>query len=100
MLDQGYASNHEMEVLGQTTEGMQAFAKRYQISLGDPKLKQMYDYEMSAKRDFASSILTAKNEAKAEMIRSFWANGAPIELIYNSAGLPRSEVDAIIAEMK
>lgn len=54
LLDVGYKNDHELEVLSNMTEGMRAFAKRYKVSLNDPDLRRMYDYEMSAKREQAS----------------------------------------------
>ncbi len=62
MLDKGYENDRELEVLGKMTEGMQAFAEKYRISLTDPDLKRIYDLEMSAKRDQASALYNAKNE--------------------------------------
>ena len=111
MLDKGYESDHEMEVLGQMTEGMQAFAKRYKVSLTDPELKRMYDLEMSAKRDQASAVYNARNEGMVEgmekgrteerrlIVQSMVKNGVPTEIIYKSVAAPRAEIDAIIAQM-
>ena len=42
------------------TEGMKAFAKRYKVSLNDPNLRRMYDYEMSVRRDQASREYNAE----------------------------------------
>ena len=106
-----YESDHEMEVLGQMTEGMQAFAKRYKVSLTDPELKRMYDLEMSAKRDQASAVYNARNEGMVEgmekgrteerrlIVQSMVKNGVPTEIIYKSVAAPRAEIDAIIAQM-
>ena len=38
-----------MEVLTETTEGMKAFARKYNRSLDDPKLRGLYELDMSAR---------------------------------------------------
>ena len=104
MLDKGYESDQELEVLGEMTEGMRAFATRYKVSLTDPDLKRIYDLEMSAKRDQASAMYHARSEGRAEgrveIIRNLLANGVSMDVIYKSAGMSRAEIDAIIAQMQ
>ena len=91
MLDKGYESDQELEVLGEMTEGMRAFATRYKVSL-------------SAKRDQASAMYHARSEGRAEgrveIIRNLLANGVSMDVIYKSAGMSRAEIDAIIAQMQ
>jgi len=97
------------------TEGMKAFAKRYKVSLDDPNLRRMYDYEMSARRDQASreynaemkglrkgreeERLKTRNE-QMKSIRSMMSDGLSMDAIYKYAGAPKEEVDAIIAEIR
>ena len=104
LLDKGYQNDHEMEVLSSMTEGMRNFANRYQFSLSDPDLRRMYEYELSALRDQASREEYAKETGRAEgiaqAIRGMLHNGLPIDMIYKCAGAPRSEVDAVIAEIR
>ena len=86
------------------TEGMRNFANRYQFSLSDPDLRRMYEYELSALRDQASREEYAKETGRAEgiaqAIHGMLHNGLPIDMIYKCAGAPRSEVDAVIAEIR
>ena len=55
LLEQGYKDEREMEVLTEMTEGMKAFARKYNRSLDDPKLRGLYERDMSARRDCASA---------------------------------------------
>jgi predicted transposase/invertase (TIGR01784 family) len=100
LLDEGYKSDHEMEVLSNMTEGMRAFAKRYQVSLNDPDLRRMYDYEMSAKRDQASREYNAEMKGRTDVIRGMLHNGIPVDVIYKCVDAPRADVDAIIAKIR
>lgn len=112
LLDKGYANEHELKELSEMTEGLRAFAAKYNVSLVDPDLKRMYDYEMSAKRDHASAIAQAENrgeqrgiqkgrdEERRTIIANMVRNGTPEEIIYKSVDAPRSKIDAIIAETK
>ena len=112
LLDEGYKSDHEMEVLSSMTEGMRAFARRYQISLNDPDLRRMYDYEMSAKREQASREYNAEmighakgmaqgiTQGITQVVRGMLHNGIPVDVIYKCVDAPRADVDAIIAEIR
>ena len=82
------------------TEGMRAFAKRYQVSLNDPDLRRMYDYEMSAKRDQASREYNAEMKGRTDVIRGMLHNGIPVDVIYKCVDAPRADVDAIIAKIR
>ena len=100
LLDEGYKNDHEMEVLSSMTEGMRNFAKRYRVSLDDPDLRRMYDYEMSAKRDQASREYNAEMKGRADVIRGMLHNGIPVDVIYKCVDAPRADVDAIIAKIR
>lgn len=112
LLDEGYKSDHEMEVLSGMTEGMKAFAKRYKVSLDDPNLRRMYDYEMSARRDQASREYNAEMkgrvegraegrvEERAHIIRGMLKKGMPAEIICECTGASKAEVDALLAKMR
>lgn len=100
LLDEGYKSDQEMEVLSNMTEGMRAFAKRYQVSLNDPDLRRMYDYEMSAKRDQASREYNAEMKGRTDVIRGMLHNGISVDVIYKCVDAPRADVDAIIAKIR
>lgn len=108
LLDVGYKNDHELEVLSNMTEGMRAFAKRYKVSLNDPDLRRMYDYEMSAKRDQASRDYNSemrgekRGEARAyeKVVRSALSKNLPQDVIYALVDAPREEVDAIIAKIR
>lgn len=116
LLDAGYKNDHELEVLSNMTEGMKAFAKRYRISLNDPDLRRMYDYEMSAKREQASrdynskmmGIEIGRKEGRAEGMNHAWlsvvrralAQGLPADVIYTLIDAPRAEIDALIAKVQ
>lgn len=108
LLDVGYKNDHELEVLSNMTEGMRAFAKRYKVSLNDPDLRRMYDYEMSAKReqasrDYNSEMLGEKRgEARAyeKVVRSALSKNLSQDVIYALVDAPREEVDAIIAKIR
>lgn len=90
------------------TEGMSAFARRYNVSLNDPDLRRMYDLEMSAKRDQASALDNAERKGMAQgtaaayysVIHGMLNNGIPVDVIYKCVNAPRSEVDAIIAKVR
>ena len=108
LLDSGYKNDHEMEVLTNMTEGMKAFAQKYNRSLDDPKLRGLYELDMSARRDQAGAIYTARVEGKAEgvtaerysVIRGMLRNGIPAEVICKCIDAPRVEVDHIIAQIR
>ena len=77
LLEQGYKDEREMEVLTETTEGMKAFARKYNRSLDDPKLRGLYELDMSAWRDRASERSTARQEgveagALRDAVRRRW----------------------------
>lgn len=108
LLDRGYKNDHEMEVLTNMTEGMRAFAKKYNRSLDDPKLRALYELEMSAQRDQKAIAYTERMEGRAEgtaaerysVVYAMLNNGLPMDLIYKCVNAPRSEVDAIIAKVR
>lgn len=89
-----------MEVLMEMTEGMKAFAKKYNRSLDDPKLRDLYEYDLSARRDQAAIAYTAKIEAYTATIRNMLNQGLADDLIYKCVDAPRSEIDAIIAKLR
>ena len=60
--DRGYRSEEEMEVLAAMTEGMGTFAKKYNLALNDPRVRALYEYEMSAKMDEATRLSNARTE--------------------------------------
>lgn len=108
LLDCGYKNDQEMEVLTNMTEGMRAFAKKYNRSLDDPKLRALYELEMSAQRDQNAIAYTERMEGRAEgtaaerysVIHGMLSNGIPIDVIYKCVNAPRPEVDAIIAKVR
>ena len=77
-----------------------AYAKRYQVSLNDPDLRRMYDYEMSAKRDQASREYNAEMKGRTDVIRGMLRNGIPVDVIYKCVDASRADVDAIIAKIR
>lgn len=112
LLDVGYKNDHELEVLSNMTEGMRAFANRYKVSLNDPDLRRMYNYEMSAKRDQASrdynnrmegrkeGLQEGRKESQISVVRRALAQNLSKEIIYALVDAPRHEVDAIIAKVQ
>ena len=54
-----------MELLTEMTEGMKAFARKYSRTQDDPKLRGLYELDMSAWRDRAS--------ARREQVKRGWA---------------------------
>ena len=65
-LDSGYRSESEMEVLGAMTEGLGTFAKKYNLAVNDPRVRALYEYEMSAEMDDATRISSAGREGHME----------------------------------
>ncbi len=124
LLEQGYKDENEMEVLTNMTEGMRAFAKKYHRSLDDPKLRDLYELDLSARRDQAAIAQSAeekgrkegraegrkegraegrkegRQEERAEVIRGMLVNGIPVELIYRCVDAPRAEVDELIRRLR
>ena len=104
LLDRGYKNDQEMEVLTNMTEGMRAFAKKYNRSLDDPKLRALYELEMSAQRDQKAIAYTERMEGRAEayyaVVRRALSQNLPMDVIYALVDAPRSEVDAIIAKVR
>lgn len=111
LLDRGYKDDREMEVLTDMTEGMRAFAKKYNRSLTDPKLRALYELELSAQRDQASRDYSMKMEGieeerrrnlaeRKESIRSMLADGFPMSAIYKYGGANKADIDAIIAQLR
>lgn len=108
LLEEGYKDAREMEVLTNMTEGMRAFAKKYNRSLDDPKLKDLYELDLSARRDQAAIAYTAEakgrakghTEGRVEIIRAMLMNGVPAETICKSAGVSPEEMEKILDEMK
>lgn len=86
------------------SEGMRAFAEKYNRSLSDPKLRDLYELDLSARRDQAAIAYTAelKGERKAyeNVVRSMLQKGFNADLIYDCVDAPRSEIDAIIAKLR
>ena len=82
------------------TEGMRAFAKRYKVSLNDPDLRRMYDYEMSAKRDQASRDYNTTLKAYENVVRNALKQNLSNEVIYALLPIPYTDVDAIIAKIR
>ncbi|MDO4371902.1 MAG: hypothetical protein Q4D43_11290, partial [Clostridia bacterium] len=77
---------------------------RYKVSLNDPDLRRMYDYEMSAKRDQASreynAVMKGRTEGITQVVRGMLRNGIPVDVIYKCVDTPRADVDTIIAEIR
>ena len=65
MMDRGYMSESEMEVLAGMTEGMQTFAKRYNLAMNDPRVRELYELDQSARMDEASRIRNAHSAGRA-----------------------------------
>lgn len=74
-----------MEVLTETTEGMKAFARKYNRSLDAPKLRGLYELDMSAWRDRASERSTARQEG-VEAGRLEGRREAQVEMIAEARG--------------
>jgi predicted transposase/invertase (TIGR01784 family) len=108
LLDEGYKNEQEMEVLTNMTEGMRAFAKKYNRSLDDPKLKALYELDLSARRDQAAVAYSARQEGREEgsknekvkIIGQMLSAGLPVEVIYKCIDASQSEIDAIIASVQ
>ena len=60
MLDRGYQSEEEMEVLSGMTEGMRNFARQYNYAINDPDLIRRYRMIEDGKRDVATKISVAE----------------------------------------
>ena len=92
-----------MEVLTNMTEGMRAFAKKYNRSLNDPKLRALYELELSAKRDQNAIAYTermeGRKEGRQELILSMLRNGASMDFIYKCANMPKEDVDRIVSQL-
>lgn len=71
--DRGYQSESEMEVLSAMTEGLGTFAKKYNLALNDPRVRALYDYEMSAAMDEASRLSSAYKEGRQEARAEYMA---------------------------
>ena len=100
LLDSGYKDEREMEVLMEMSEGMKAFAKKYDRSLKDPKLRDLYELDLSARRDQAAIAYTARLDERTKMIRSMLDDRVPVVTIYKYVDAPHAEVDAIIAKLR
>ncbi len=104
LLDRGYRNDKEMEVLTRMTDGMKAFARKYNRSLDDPKLEALYELDLSAKRDQRAIAYTervlGRAEGRADIVRGMLNNGIPVDLIYKCVNAPRAEVDALIARIR
>lgn len=108
LLDRGYKNDQEMEVLTNMTEGMRAFAKKYNRSLDDPKLRALYELEMSAQRDQKAIAYTERMEGRAEgtaaaysaVVRRALSQNLPMNVIYALVDASRSEVDSIVAKVR
>ena len=108
LFEEGYKDEREMEVLTDMTEGLKAFASKYNRSLSDPKLRRLYELDLSARRDERAVIQTAENEGRQKgraegrteertaLIRNMIADGVQIEAVYRYVNAPRAEIDAII----
>lgn len=100
LLDRGYKDDREMEVLTDMTEGMRAFAQKYNRSLTDPKLRALYELELSAQRDQASRDYSVEMQTYEKVVRSALNKGFPHEVIYALVELPQHAVDALIAKVQ
>lgn len=100
LFQEAYKDEREMEVLTDMSEGLKVYAKKYNRSIDDPKLRDLYEYEMSARRDEA----TIKYEAEmggymrqlATTIKNLLAMNMPLSSIYQATGAPKNDVDEII----
>ena len=112
MLDKGYQSSEEMEELAAMTEGMQNFAKQYNIAINDPLLVRRYQMDQDAKREEAFRMSLAETKGfkrgeekgfkqgkedgkkanQLENARRMKADGLDPKLIAKYTGLPESEI--------
>lgn len=100
MLDEGYKSKDEMEVLAAMTEGMMNFAKQYNIAINDPLLVKRYQMDQDAKREeaFHLSLAEKRGEEKGrkdiqlDSARRMKADGMDPKLIAKYTGLPVSDI--------
>ena len=90
------------------TEGMRAFAKKYNRSLNDPKLRVLYELELSAQRDQKAIAYTERMEGHEEGVASerlatvhqALSMNLPLDVIYGLIKASRAEVDALIAKVR
>ena len=64
MLVTGYKREEEMESISMMSDGLLAFAKKYNIAINDPDLKRMYRMEMFAKHEEATRLQAATERAE------------------------------------
>ncbi len=99
LLDEAYKDKNEMEVLSDMTEGMKNFALRYNIAIDDPDLLRRYRMVEDGKRDVASQIQTAVDEAsekqKITYTKGFKDEGIDLSKIAKVIGLSIEEVEAL-----
>ena len=92
LLDEGYKSESEMEVLSNMSEGMENFALRYHIAINDPRLKRLYRMQQDAEREEATRLSVAVTKAEER--------GADLRNREIANGLIKSGVDpAIISKV-
>lgn len=92
--DRGYQSESEMEVLATMTEGLATYAKKYRLAENDPRVRALYEFEMSAKMDEATRMSNARKEERSaaeardrrRVLRMF-ANGQSVEQIADNMDL-------------
>lgn len=106
------------------SNGMRAFAEKHNLSLGDPNLRGLYEYELSAIRDEKEFLRSARLEGLEEgvqmgrlegrreglsegrleermtIIRALLSNEVPLEVIYNTINAPRVEIDKMIESLR
>lgn len=64
-----------MDVLTDMTEGLRAFAQKYDRSISDPKLRRLYELDLSARRDERAIVKSARAEGRAEGMAEGEARG-------------------------
>lgn len=95
LFEEAYKDEHEMEALMDMSEGLRAFAQKYNRSIDDPKLRRLYELDLSARRDERAVIRTAETkgrtggrvEAHTATIRNMLDDGLPITSIYKSTNM-------------
>jgi len=85
MLTRGYQSEEEMGMLEERTAGLSNFTDLYKKANADQKLRDMYEYQLSAELDENSRIRAAEERGEEmqakKTARNFYAMGLDIEQI-------------------
>ena len=92
LLDQGYKSEEEMEMLAQTSAGMRNFAEQYGIAISDPALIRRYRMYQDARREEATRIAVAERNAHIKDAKGFKEKGVDAAVIASVTGLTLQEI--------